>query len=76
MTYWQTFAQMRKDEKREWFRMSDLEAEAFHAGARLTRYQIRRILASLPPPTVKKYGHWHYTEEHRKAVIAAVKEKA
>jgi len=76
MTYWPTFGQMRKDGKRDWFRMSDLEAAAFHAGARLTRYQIRRTLAPLPPPTVKKYGHWHYTEEHRKAVIAAVKEKA
>lgn len=76
MTYWPTFGQMRKDGKREWFRMSDLEAAAFHAGARLTRYQIRRILAHLQPPTVKRYGHWHYTAQHREAVIAAVKGEA
>jgi len=73
MTYWPTFGQMRHDGRRQWFRMSDLEASALNAGARLTRYQIRRILARLQPPTVKKYGHWHYTEQHRQAVLDAVR---
>ena len=74
MTYWPTFGQMRKDGKREWFRMSDLQAAALNAGVRLTRYQIRRILAPLTPPAVKKYGHWHYTEQHRQAVLDAVRQ--
>jgi hypothetical protein len=71
MNYWPNFGQMRKDGKREWYRMSDLIDAAAVRGAAFTRYQVRRIIAHLPKPTVKAYGHWHYTEAHRQAVIEA-----
>jgi hypothetical protein len=71
MTYWPTFGQMRKDGKRTWFRMSDLQAAAAARGVHMTRYRVRSIIAHLPKPTVKQYGHWHYDERHRQAVIEA-----
>lgn len=71
MNYWPTFGQMRRDGKRTWFRMSDLVDAAACSGAAFTRYQVRRIIAHLPHPAVKRYGHWHYTEDHRQAVIEA-----
>lgn len=71
MTYWPTFGQMRKDGRRDWYRMSDLVDAAAIRGASFTRYQVRSIIAHLPKPTEKRYGHWHYTEAHRQAVIEA-----
>jgi hypothetical protein len=71
MSYWPTFGQMGRDGKRTWFRMSDLVDAAACRGAAFTRYQVRRIIAHLPHPAVKRYGHWHYTEAHRQAVIEA-----
>jgi hypothetical protein len=71
MTCWPTFGQMRKDGPRDWFRMSDLVDAAAAHGVAFTRYQVRGIIAHLPRPTVKRYGHWHYDETHRQAVIEA-----
>ncbi len=71
MTSWRTFRQMRDDDARDWYRLSDLiEAAATH-GAALTEYKVRSAISHLPRPTIKRYGHWHYTEAHRQAVIEA-----
>ena len=71
MSHWPTFGQMRRDGKRDWYRMSDLVDAAAIRGVAFTRYQVRGIIANLPRPTVKRCGHWHYTEAHRQAVIEA-----
>jgi hypothetical protein len=64
-----TFGGLRRDRERDWFRMSDLVDAT---GGRMTRYEIRHAItrAGLPMPTVKRYGHWHYTAEHMEAVRA------
>lgn len=66
---WLTFSGLRRDRDRDWFRMSDLVDAT---GGRMTRYEIRDAIkrSGLPMPTVKRYGHWHYTSEHMEAVRA------
>jgi hypothetical protein len=73
MTIMPTFSRMRGDQQRTWSRMSDLLAAAEAAGRVMNRYEVRRAIAHLPRPTVKRYGHWHYTDEHLEAVIEAAK---
>jgi hypothetical protein len=68
-----TFSEMRKDHIRDWLRLSDLQDAAAAAGRWMTRYEVRRAIRHLPKPAVKRYGHWHYTDEHRDAVVAAAK---
>lgn len=75
MLAWMNFSDMRGDEGREWFRCSDLIDAALKAGKAMTRYEIHKVIAHLPPPTCKRYGHWHYTREHYDAVVAAVREE-
>lgn len=67
-----SFSEMRHDADRTWYRCSDLVAAARNAGVPITRYQLRRMIAALPPPTTKKYGHWHYEQRHMDAVLVAV----
>jgi len=71
MRLWRQFDQMRGDPTRTWFRMSDLQDAAAASGRRMTRYEVLLAIRHLPPPVVKRYGHWHYTEEHRLAVVMA-----
>jgi len=68
-----TWADMRQDRNRTWYRCSDLVAAAAAAGSPMNRYQIHRVLARLPKPTVKKYGHFHYGQEHLDAVVQAAR---
>lgn len=67
------FSQMRHDADRTWLRCSDLVAAAAKAGRPMTRWQIARVLARLPRPAVKRYGHYHYTQEHLDAVVDAAR---
>lgn len=73
MRLWRQFDQMRGDPTRTWCRMSDLQDAAAAAGRRMTRYEVLLSIRHLPRPQVKKYGHWHYTAQHRRAVIAAAR---
>lgn len=72
----QTFDQLRGDQARTWCRMSDLLAAAAAAGRAMTRYEVRLAIAHLPRPTVKRYGHWHYTNEHLEAVLEVARRGA
>ena len=65
----QTFAQMRSDAGRTWFRRSDIIAAIDAEGLPLTWYEARQILAEMPRPE-KRYGHYRYTAEHRDAILA------
>lgn len=71
MLQWPTFSAMRGDAGRAWFRMSDLIDASVAAGRRMTRHQILQSIAHLKAPDCKRYGHWHYTQEHMDAVLAA-----
>jgi hypothetical protein len=73
MAQWPTFSRMRGDSGREWYRLSDLVNASAEAGRRLTIGQVRSAIRLLPKPAVKRYGHYHYTAEHREAVQAAVR---
>ncbi len=71
-----TFSGLRGDTGRTWFRMSDLIEASAQAGCRFSAYEVRLAIASLQRPTVKRHGHWHYTEEHRDAVVEAARRAA
>lgn len=73
MAQWPTFSRMRGDSTRDWYRLSDLVDASAEAGLRLTISQVRYAIRCLPKPSVKRYGHYHYTAEHREAVQAAVR---
>lgn len=68
-----TWSSMRGDANRDWYRMSDLFDATLASGRRWTLYEIRKAMAHVPRPTVKKYGHWHYTQAHMDAIREAVR---
>lgn len=73
MAQWPTFVRMRGDAGRDWYRLSDLVDASVEAGRRMTVSQVRYAIRGLPKPTVKRYGHFHYTAEHREAVQEAAR---
>jgi hypothetical protein len=68
-----TWSSMRADARRDWYRLSDLYDATMASGRRWTVYEIRRAMRHLPKPAVKKYGHYHYGQEHMDAVREAVR---
>ena len=68
-----TWSSMRGDATRDWYRMSDLFDATLASGRRWTLYQIRQAMKHVPKPTVKRYGHWHYTQAHMDAIREAVR---
>jgi len=76
MAQWPTFARMRGDQCRDWLRRSDLLDATEKAGRRLTEWQLRRAIAHLPRPAVKRYGHLHYTLDHLEAAVSVARRLA
>jgi len=68
-----TWSSMRGDAKRDWYRMSDLYEATLASGRRWNLYQIRQAIKHVGKPTVKKYGHYHYTQAHMDALLEAVR---
>lgn len=65
-----TFAGLRGDrQSRSWYRCSDLIGAARAAGWPMNRYEVQCVIAHLPKPTVKRYGHWQYGQEHMDALL-------
>lgn len=63
-----TFSGLRGDlQNRQWYRRSDLIAAAGPLG----ESGVRRVLEAMPRPTVKRYGHFQYGQEHMDAVVQA-----
>jgi hypothetical protein len=67
-----TWSSMRGDAKRDWYRLSDLYQATLASGRRWNLYQIRQAIKHVGKPTVKKYGHYHYTQAHMDALRIAV----
>lgn len=63
-----SFAGLRRDHDRDWFRCSDLIDASQVAGYRMTRYEVQLATKHLTKPE-KQYGHAHYGREHLIAVI-------
>jgi len=68
-----TWAAMRGDANRTWYRMSDLFDATLASGRRWTLYEIRKAMRHLPRPSVKRYGHLHYEQIHMDAIREAVR---
>ena len=70
MVSWES---MRGDARRDWYRLSDLYDATLASGRRWTSYEIRQAMRHLPKPAVKRYGHFHYGQEHMDALLEAVR---
>lgn len=76
MVQWRTFAQMRKQTRRDHVMLHELLAAAAERGVRWNRNQMLRAIAHVGRPAVKRYGHLHYVREHLEAVVEAAEREA